>query len=594
MIDAQRQNGHRMTDALSNSELSVPCAFEIKRTSIVGGAGRCSVPGASILALILASICAPVLSAEANPGVDVLADAMQGEFALQSGVLDEAARGYADAAVASSQVALIERAATVALYAKDYAAADRVGARWLLVDPPSIAARRTLAWSALATGRVDAADEYLSQLAALRTLEAQRAIAQVLVAVENREHAPASLRRMASAGELLTLTNGPVWSAVAGNLGEFAVAVKLAQADTAAQPKSAEAWRRSAQALLAAGDRQAARKALERALELAPKDFELRLALASVHADAGRRDLADKVLAQAKPQGDRALAARLANVAGEPDAQLLKRIERELLRGKPAVVTSRAFLLGQLYELREQPDQALSWYAQEPAGVAWHESQLRRSVLLATKKNDIAAARAVLADLRRQVEDSDQHSDAWLLEAELLAAVDRKAALAVYDAALAQNSRDIRLLYARALFRMGDDDVAGLEQDLRSLLSIDPENAQALNALGYTLADRTDRHQEALDYIRRAIAKQPDDAAFLDSMGWVQYRLGNFDEALRYLRRAFELVEDGEIAAHLGEALWSAGQRDEAQVHWRGALKRWPDHPVLIESLQRLQPGLLP
>ncbi len=583
-----------MSNALSNSELSVPCAFEIKRTSVVGGDGRRSVSLASILVLILASFCAPLSWADANPGIDPLADAMQGEFALQAGVLDEAARGYADAAIASSQVALIERAATVALYAKDYAAADRVGARWLLVDPTSVAARRTLAWSALASGRVDAADGYLSQLAAVRTLEAQRAIAQVLVAVENREHAPASLRRMANAGELLTLDNGPVWSAVAGNLGEFAVAVKLAQADTAAQPKSAEAWRRSAQALLAGGDRQAARKALERALELAPKDFELRLALARLHADAGRRDLADKLLAQARPQDDRALAARLANIASEPDAKVLKRIERELLRSKPDVVTSRAFLLGQLYELREQPDQALSWYAQEPAGVAWHESQLRRSVLLATKKGDIVGARAVLADLRRQVEDRDQHSDAWLLEAELLAAVDRKAALAVYDAALAQDSRDIRLLYARALFRIGDDDVAGLEQDLRSILSLDPENAQALNALGYTLADRTDRQQEALDYIGRALAKQPDDAAFLDSMGWVQYRLGNFDEALRYLRRAFELIQDGEVAAHLGEALWSAGRRDEAQAHWREALERWPDNPVLTESLQRLQPDLLP
>jgi tetratricopeptide (TPR) repeat protein len=351
--------------------------------------------------------------------------------------------------------------------------------------------------------------------------------------------------------------------------------VTLARAETTAHPKSAEAWRRSAQALLAAGERQNALKALERALELAPKDFDLRLALASVHAESGHRELADKVLAQARPQDDRALAARLANVAGKPDAKLLKRIERELLRSKPAVVPSRAFLLGQLYELREEPDRALSWYAQEPAGVAWHEAQLRRSVLLATKKDDLAGARAVLAGLRRQ-------------------AVDRKAALAVYDEALAQNSRDIRLLYARALFRIGDDDVAGLERDLRSILSIDPENAQALNALGYTLADRTDRYQEALDYIRRAIAQHPDDAAFLDSMGWVQYRLGNFDEALRYLRRAFERVQDGEVAAHLGEALWSAGRIDEAQAHWREALNRWPDHPVLIESLRRLQPSLLP
>ncbi len=532
--------------------------------------------------------------AEVKPAVDVLANAMQAEFALQGGELADAARGYADAAVASGQVALIERAATVALYAKDYAAADRVGARWLQVDPASIAARRTLAWSALATGQVEMADTFLAELAAIHTLEAQRAVAQVLIAAENRQHAPASLRRLASAGALVSLRNGPVWSAVAGNLAEHAAAVALAQAETQAQPKSSEAWRRSAQALLASGDRPAARKALERALQLAPTDFELRLALAGVHADEGRNDLADKVLAQARPQDDRVLAARLANAAGKSDRKLLKGIERDLKRSTPAQVSSRAFLLGQLHELREEPDQALAWYAKEPKGVAWHEAQLRRGVLLATEKQDIDAARQLLSDARRQSADDDQRVDAWLLEAELLTPTDRKSAAAVYDQAVAQNNRDLRLLYARALFRLGDDDVAGLEQDLRSILSFDPDNPQALNALGYTLADRTDRHQEAFGYIQRAIARKPDDGAFIDSMGWVQYRLGNYDEALRYLRRAFELAADGEVAAHLGEVLWVAGHHDEARAHWREALARWPDNPALLESLGRLQPELLP
>jgi tetratricopeptide (TPR) repeat protein len=480
------------------------------------------------------------------------------------------------------------------LYAKDYAAADRVGARWLAVAPASIGARRTLAWSALATGRAELGHAQLVQLAAMRTLEAQRAVAQVLVAAENRQHAPASLRRLASAGELVSLPTGPVWSAVAGNLGEYATAVTLAQAETAAQPKSSEAWRRSAQALLAFGDKPGARKSLEHALQLAPKDFDLRLALAGVHADAGRIDLADKVLAQARPQDERVLAARLANVASKSDPTLLKRIERELKRSKTSEVPSRAFLLGQLHELREQPEQALSWYAQQPKGAAWHEAQLRRGVLLATKQHDLASARALLADLRRQSLDADQRIDAWLLEAELLGPTDPQAAAVVYDDAVAQYGRDIRLLYARALFRIGADDLAGLEQDLRRILVIDPDNPQALNALGYSLADRTDRHQEALDYIRRAIAQHPEDGAFIDSMGWVQYRLGNLEEALRYLRRAFERVADGEVAAHLGEVLWVSGRHDEARAHWREALRRWPDNAALVESLRRLQPDLLP
>ena len=582
----------------STNGLSVATAIQIKRPWSIapgnaGGSQR-SLPIVQMLALSMALFLTQLQAANDSAHADVLGSALQAEFALQGGDLETAALGYADAAVASDQVQLIERAATVALYAKDYPAADRVGARWLVVEPQSIGARRTLAWSALARDRRELADGYLAELAAIGGLEAQRAIAQVLVAAENREGAPASLRRLADAGVLVPLSNGPGWSAVASNLGDYSTAVRLAELETRAQPKNAEAWRRSAQASLAAGDKAAARKALERALQLTPEDFDLRLALASVHADAGRPDLADRVLAQAKPQDDRALAARLANAAGKSDPKTLKRIERVLLGSKTSEVQSRAFLLGQLYELREQPDKALSWYAKEPAGAAWHEAQLRRSVLTARELKDMAGARLLLAALRQQVDDVDQRVDAWLLEAELLTPDDRPAAGAVYDEAVDQYPRDLRLRYARALFRIGDNDVSGLEQDLRSILNVDPDNPQALNALGYTLADRTDRHQEALGYIERAIARHPDDGAFVDSMGWVQFRLGNLDEALRYLRRAFSMAPDGEVAAHLGEVLWAATLHEEARTHWRESLKRWPDSVPLRDSVRRLQPELLP
>ncbi len=519
---------------------------------------------------------------------------MQAEFALQAGDLEGAAKGYAAAALVSDQVQLIERAATVSLYAKDYAAADAVGSRWLRVEPASIGARRTLAWSALARTQAELADRYLAELAAIGGLEAQRAIAQVLVAAENRKDAPASLRRLAAAGVLVPLPHGPSWSAVASNLGDYPTAVRLAGLETQAEPKSAEAWRRSAQVLLAAGDKAGARKSLERALELSPEDFELRLALAGVLADAGRVDLADRVLAKAKPQDDRALAARLANAASKADPKILKRIERDLLDSKGTKVHSRAFLLGQLYELREQPDKALSWYSKEPEGATWHEAQLRRGVLTARELSDVAGARALLAAARQQVADVDQQIDAYLLEAELVLPTDRKAAGSVYDEAVTRFPQDFRLRYARALFRIADDDVSGLEQDLRSILKVDPDNPQALNALGYTLADRTDRHQEALGYIERAFARHPDDGAFVDSMGWVQFRLGHLEDALRHLRRAFELVQDGEVAAHLGEVLWASKLHEEARQHWREALKRWPDSAPLRDSVRRLQPELLP
>jgi tetratricopeptide (TPR) repeat protein len=110
---------------------------------------------------------------------------------------------------------------------------------------------------------------------------------------------------------------------------------------------------------------------------------------------------------------------------------------------------------------------------------------------------------------------------------------------------------------------------------------------QALNALGYTLADRTDRFDEAYDLIRRAYEQRPDDPAIIDSMGWVTYRLGRLDEAEGYLRQALEKHFDAEIAAHLGEVLWARGRQDEARQIWHDALQRDPDHVLLKQVIER-------
>lgn len=568
-------------------KLSVPAYREIKSPGLTAISRRALVAAAFALAWTCPLPAEPVFE-------DALGHALHAEFALQSGRTAESARGYAQAALLGRRLDLIERAATVALYAKDFEAASRVGRRWLELDPTAIGARRTLAWAALARQDAAGADALLAELMAMGNVDAQRAVAQVLVAAETRPLSAVALRKLAAAEALVALEQGPNWAAVASNLGEHAVATRLAEAEARARPRDAEAWRRKAQVLLAANDRKAAIAALEKAVTLSPQDFDLRLALAGLHAEAGERARADRVLAQGKPQDERLLSARLANLADTPDRKLLKRIERALLQSKVEMVPTRAFLLGQLHELREEPDLALSWYAQQSSGPAWAEAQLRRGVLLAREKQDLDAARQLLGELRRRVDDDQQRVDAWLLEAELLAPSDRKAAGQVYDEAIAQTGPDIRLLYARALFRIGDDDVAGLESDLRSILALDPENAQALNALGYTLADRTDRHQEALGYIQRAIAHQPDDGAFIDSLGWVQYRLGNLEEALRHLRRAFELVQDGEVGAHLAEVLWVSGRKDEARALWQDLLQRFADNAALRESVRRLQPELLP
>ncbi len=131
-------------------------------------------------------------------------------------------------------------------------------------------------------------------------------------------------------------------------------------------------------------------------------------------------------------------------------------------------------------------------------------------------------------------------------------------------------------------------DIAMMEADLRAILARDPNNATALNALGYTLADQTDRLDEAHSLISRALELDPAEPAILDSMGWVLFRKGEIDQSIDYLTRAYAAFPDPEVAAHLGEVLWMNGDTEKARQIWQGALLKAPNHSVLQETLLRL------
>lgn len=167
----------------------------------------------------------------------------------------------------------------------------------------------------------------------------------------------------------------------------------------------------------------------------------------------------------------------------------------------------------------------------------------------------------------------------WLLSKKL-----HKSALRLLNEGLEQYPKDVRLLYSRGMLWEEFDDLLKMETDLRVLLDIQPRNASALNALGYTLTDRTQRHTEAEKLIRQALAIKPEDPAVLDSMGWVLHNLGKYDNALKYLIQAYNIFPDPEIAAHLGTVYWKMGQREKALKVWDNALKEHPEHPLLIES----------
>ena len=145
------------------------------------------------------------------------------------------------------------------------------------------------------------------------------------------------------------------------------------------------------------------------------------------------------------------------------------------------------------------------------------------------------------------------------------------------------------LLFARVLLHDSIGDMPGSEADLQQIIRMQPDNARALNHLGYMLADRSGRHQEALELIERAIAIEPEDPAIIDSLGWAQYKLGILDEALENLRRAYAAFPDHEVAAHLGEVLWALDRRDEAEQIWAEALAGNPESEHVLPTMERLK-----
>lgn len=264
----------------------------------------------------------------------------------------------------------------------------------------------------------------------------------------------------------------------------------------------------------------------------------------------------------------------------EAEGYLQELIERD------SHVDSAHLNLGRIAEERNDPEGALVEYALVGPGSEYLPAQLRQADILishgrgAEASKKLASARGAQPDYAIQL---------YLIEAETLAAnnqTDR--AWSTLQQALKQYPDDLNLLYSRAMLAEKRNDLDQMERDLRAIIKREPDNAMALNALGYTLSDRTTRYTEAKALIQQAYDLNPDDPAVLDSLGWVNYRLGNLDEAERLLRQALERFPDQEVAAHLGEVLWANGKQREAKKIWGTFLKENPDSPILRKTILRL------
>ncbi|MGG2023406.1 tetratricopeptide repeat protein [Pseudomonas sp. S8] len=327
---------------------------------------------------------------------------------------------------------------------------------------------------------------------------------------------------------------------------------------------------------------------LRKSIKKYPDDKRLRLTYARTLVEQDRMDDAKvefSTLVQQYPEDDE-LRYSLALVCLEAKAWDEAKGYLEDLIARESHVDSAHLNLGRIAEERNDPQGALIEYAQVGPGNDYLPAQLRQADILMNNGKTAEAQSKLAAERDAQ---PDYAIQLYLIESETLSAnkQDDKA-WKTLDKALQQYPDDLNLLYTRAMLAEKRNDLAQMEKDLRLIIKRDPDNAMALNALGYTLSDRTTRYAEAKALIEQAHQINPEDPAVLDSLGWVNFRMGNLDDAEKYLRQALERFPDHEVAAHLGEVLWVKGNQREAKQVWGKFLKDQPDSTILRSTIKRL------
>lgn len=519
---------------------------------------------------------------------EVLYDVFAGEIAGQNEDYTAAARYYLSAARLSADPAIAERATQVALYASEYDVAQSAVARLLELSPGSERAHRTAVSLALYRGDRDTAMRHLERVLALANPPGKgwRDVAQLLA------RSPDQALALELMGNLVDAHSDQVraWKArseLASHFGKLPEALDYASKALSIDPDWAEglAWR--GRLKLSDADYEGAARDLENALELDPDNTNARLNYAEALRRQGDYKHAQAELAKL-PQDPDLVKTRASLALEAEDWSLARNLYQQLL-DDPDYTQEAYFFLGQLAELQERYPDALEWYAKVTGETYRLQARIREALVLAHQKR-LDESLELLDSLAS--EGSDAEVEAILARGQILADAGKvEQAFKAYDNGLERLPDNDRLRYARALLAADQGRLDMAEKDLRSLIKQNPNDPQALNALGYTLAEQTDRYQEAFELISRAYKLAPDDAAVEDSMGWVKYRLGENQEALEHLRRALDLQFDPEIAAHLGEVLWVTGSHDQAMKVWNKAIKKNPDGADEVrKTMERLVP----
>ena len=515
------------------------------------------------------------------------------EFAAKRDDMPRAVREYLAVAHSSADVGVAERAVRLAMNAGDETASLEAARIWASIAPQDSQAMQVYGALLMRAGKLD---EAVAQFETIVKDNGPEAGFDTVSELLSRERDKKSALR---AMEQLTapFQGNPhalyAFAKLAARAGELEQASELLEHLLAIEPDHERGVVFYTRLLQQTGNITLALETLESALEKNQDSQPIRMTYARLLVDAKHYDEARQqfeILTEQAPDSTDvryALGLLLLQTNHPEEAKN----HFEFLTDSPERRITAHYYLGQIAETSEEFEEALSAYSRVDRGEHFLNAHIRIAVILA-RLGDVEKAREHLQGIPRQ--DTQQDIRIYRAEAEILSRNDRlEDALTVYDRAIEQHDGNADLLYARAMLAEKLDRLDILERDLRAILSAEPDNADALNALGFTLADRTDRYDEALTLLERALKLKPEDYYVIDSMGWVLYRMGRLAEAVEYLERAFSLSDDAEVAAHLGEVLWVMGRKDAARVVWDTALQTTPDDKMLLEVIERFSNGNL-
>ncbi len=537
--------------------------------------------------------------AEAEPQVEVeygafteeqLYQTIVSELSGQQGELEEASDNYYRLAFETRDVGIVRRASQFASVTGDINALVQLGLLWVELEPDNIDPHMMLSFQLLDAGRFEDAVNHMADVIELggemdfATLSAR---SQRLPATR-RSSLIENLRQLHQLYPDQRSIQYAVVELLSQNQQSEDALVEL-QILRQNYGESPRALLTEARLLQTLDQTERAMRVLRNGVREFPREKPLRfnyarLLIQEEDYDEAREQF-ETIVAQDPDDYEVVYSLALLDLEQEEYDDALARFD--LLVDAGHRPNDSHFYMGYVHEQLEQPAEAIPHYREVEIGASNFVAAQQQATRFAIELGRFDEAHDWLVQLSR----GQPRLEVLFanIEANLLMQLDeyQRARLVLNDM-LQRYPNNTDLLFSRVLLHDDFDDMDSAEQDLRRIIALQPDDYRALNHLGYMLADRTTRFQEALTLLERAIALAPDDPAVIDSLAWAQYKLGRYEDSLENLRRAYAAFPDHEVASHLGEVLWVMGRQREAMEVWEDALEETPDSPIISEAMNRL------